>query len=251
MAAPAESDTDRHDPFFDVRQLDSRAAPAVRPKPAATLILVRRDRGGPEFLLGKRHRKHKFMPDLFVFPGGRLSYADHRLKTDGTLPAQTEAAFCRCGSAKQAVPLGLCAIREAFEETGILLGAKDVPPPATRAPEWAPFTDLGAAPDLGRLQLVARAITPPPLPRRFDTWFFLAELAPEETAPQAGATGELLDLTWAGPGAADDLPLPSITRQVIRDAGAYLQRQERGNGHGQARTPFYRFRHGKPAIETL
>ena len=54
-------------------------SPYVRPKDAATLILV--DRGGqvPKVLLGKRHQGHKFMPGKFVFPGGRVDPADRRM----------------------------------------------------------------------------------------------------------------------------------------------------------------------------
>src|SRR5712675_588409 len=54
-------------------------SPYVRPKDAATLILVDRSGPVPKVLLGKRHQRHKFMPGKFVFPGGRVDAADHAM----------------------------------------------------------------------------------------------------------------------------------------------------------------------------
>ena len=50
--------------------------PYVRPKDAATLILVDRSGPAPKVLLGKRHARHKFMPGRYVFPGGRVDPDD-------------------------------------------------------------------------------------------------------------------------------------------------------------------------------
>src|SRR5207302_2898469 len=67
------------------------SSPYVRPKDAATLILVDRSGRVPKVLLGKRHHGHKFMPGKFVFPGGRVDPADQRMLVARTLHPQTEA----------------------------------------------------------------------------------------------------------------------------------------------------------------
>src|SRR5207244_7785178 len=67
------------------------SSPYVRPKDAATLILV--DRGGlvPKVLLGKRHQRHKFMPGRYVFPGGRVDPVDRRMPVARPLDSHAQA----------------------------------------------------------------------------------------------------------------------------------------------------------------
>ncbi len=56
---------------------EAMAEPVIRPKDAATIILVRRQRRKLYVLMGMRHSRHAFMPDRYVFPGGRVDRADH------------------------------------------------------------------------------------------------------------------------------------------------------------------------------
>src|SRR5215468_2183010 len=67
------------------------SSPHVRPKDAATLILVDRSDSVPKVLLGKRHHGHKFMPGKFVFPGGRIDPADRRMPAARELNPHVEA----------------------------------------------------------------------------------------------------------------------------------------------------------------
>src|SRR5262245_40567599 len=132
-------------------------SPYVRPKDAATLILVDRSGPVPKVLLGKRHASHKFMPGRYVFPGGRVDPSDRRMPVGGALDPQAEAKLCirvQRPSAAKARAFALAAIRETFEETGLVLGqphngSLDVPPSP-----WAAFAATRFLPDLGALRFI-------------------------------------------------------------------------------------------------
>src|SRR5580704_5994135 len=105
--------------------------PNQRPRDAATLILI--DASGPtaKVLLGKRHHGHKFMPGKYVFPGGAVEPADKRMPTARPLDRHAEQRLMHAvkrPSPVKARALAMAAIRETYEETGLLLGA-----PAQRA----------------------------------------------------------------------------------------------------------------------
>src|SRR5262245_38042674 len=166
------------------------SSPYVRPKDAATLILVDRAGRVPKVLLGKRHHGHKFMPGKFVFPGGRVDPADQRMPVARPLDPATEAHLMKRlqrPSAAKARVFALAAIRETFEETGLLLGVRGQATTVPRGP-WAAFAQANILPDLGDLHFIGRAITPPGRPRRFDARFFTLDhtaLAPRSD----GVTG--------------------------------------------------------------
>ena len=97
----------------------------IRPKDAATLILVDRSGRVPKVLLGKRHARHKFMPGKFVFPGGGVDPTDKAMAVATALDPQAEMRLMQRfhkGSPVRARALALAAVRETFEETGLLLG---------------------------------------------------------------------------------------------------------------------------------
>src|ERR1700741_3811669 len=101
--------------------------PNLRPKDAATLILI--DRAGkiPKVLLGKRHARHKFMPGKFVFPGGGVDPTDKAMPIASPLDRHAEKRLMQRfhkASAVRARALALAAVRETFEETGLLLGTR-------------------------------------------------------------------------------------------------------------------------------
>ena len=151
--------------------------PNQRPRDAATLILLDRSGPTPKVLLGKRHARHAFMPDVFVFPGGRLDPSDRLLPADGALDPRIEARLMK-GMAKpsraKARALALAAIRECFEETGLLIGSCKSAVPIDTGIRWQDFAQNGIVADLPALHFIARAITPPRRPRRYDTRFFAA-----------------------------------------------------------------------------
>ena len=193
-------------------------ATSLRPRDAATLVLVRRDLPEPRLLLDRRAGGHAFMPDKWVFPGGRLDRGDWNVPVAADLAAdvarQVAAAPRRAPACPQrfARALALAAVRETFEETGLLLGQPAPARPARGA--WGRFLGLGVRPDLGGLAYLARAITPPGRTRRFDARFFLADAA-RLVALDPVDSHELSELCWLTLEDARLLDLPTVTRAVL------------------------------------
>jgi 8-oxo-dGTP pyrophosphatase MutT (NUDIX family) len=92
----------------------------------------------------------------------------------------------------------MAAVRETFEEVGYVIGSPATPAPTRAALPGSSSTRPATAPDLDRLRLLARAITPPGRPRRFDTRFFVADASviANPDAPIAPETDELLTPHW-------------------------------------------------------
>src|SRR5256885_173960 len=152
--------------------------PNVRPRDAATMFTTDRAASSPQVLLGRRHHGHKFMPGKFVFPGGRVEPLDRRMASATQIAPQVEARLMqnvRRPSRDKGRGLVLAAIRETFEETGILLGTKTRDAPGSPGGPWDAFVAAGVVPDLAPVHFIARAITPPGPPKRFDTRFFAVD----------------------------------------------------------------------------
>lgn len=209
-------------------------APTPRPRDAATLILVRRDAAAPRVLMGKRSGRHDFMPDKYVFPGGRVDRHDGRV-TAFTELTERNTARLKVQSRRLPRSLAMTAIRETFEETGLLIGRNAEMP--AKAPEgWQPLYDLDIAPCLEGLDFIGRAITPPYRPKRFDARFFMAEAEKvliDDRPPLDGA--ELHDLQWVTLSDAMDLDLPNVTRFMLGEIG------ERVDGKTDLRPLFLRW----------
>ena len=204
-----------------------KAAPkALRPRDAATLILIDRARGGISVLMGKRNERHTFMPGKFVFPGGAVEPDDRKMAVAGPLDEIVERKLLeRSGHASSdyARGLALAAIRETFEETGLALGVTDVgAPDETPNEHWARFAATGVFPALDGLDFLARAITPPGRARRFDARFFTADasLVAHTTPDVVGPEAELVELVWTKLDDALALDIPNITRAVLGDLAA-------------------------------
>ncbi len=196
-------------------------SPRLRPKDAATLILVRtRAAGAPEILMGRRPQRQAFMPDQYVFPGGRVDASDRWVKPAAELRPAVAARLAKACSPARARSLGAAAIRETFEETGLMLAAPSTPPRGAVRPEWQPFHAAGLAPALDRLDYIYRAVTPPGQPRRFDARFFVADGS--GLAGTLGGNGELLDLRWVSLPDATALPIPRITALVLAELARLL-----------------------------
>jgi 8-oxo-dGTP pyrophosphatase MutT (NUDIX family) len=218
-----------------------RTSVNVRPKDAATLIIVDRSGPTPKVLLGKRHHAHKFMPGKFVFPGGRLEPNDRLMPAATPLNPYTEK-FLMVGtkrpSPSRAKALALAAIRETFEETGLVLGAPMQN--AGRVPDgpWAEFAKSGFYPDLSSLHFIARAVTPSRRPRRFDTRFFAVDAATiaHKVEGVVHADAELVELVWMPISEARSLDMPTVTGVILQELEA---RVAAGFGHDLP-VPFYR-----------
>lgn len=214
----------------------------IRPRNAATLVILDRDGGRTRILMGKRHRSLAFMPGALVFPGGRVDPSDGSIPAAGELPAATRrkllAHMSINASPRGARALGMAALRELAEETGLLLGTRGAPFPTGHA-GWQAFRDEDVAPSLSGLVLLARAITPPGPPRRFDTWFFVARAEDIAHVPQGGFTpcGELEELRWIRPEEAMDGETREITGVMLVEL---MHRLERDPGlDPEYPAPFY------------
>ncbi|MBI1330051.1 MAG: NUDIX hydrolase [Alphaproteobacteria bacterium] len=217
----------------------------LRPKDAGTLILTRKEGGETRLLMGRRHEGMAFMAGKYVFPGGRVDLADYRVPAGGELAPDVLAKVSRGIPPARARAVALAAVRETFEETGVLVGERTDKTPRTRAGHWAKFFAHGVVPKLDALQFVARAITPPNRTRRFDARFFWADASAIAHMLDAHENTELLTPCWVTFAEARALDLPSITRTVIDEIEARLS-------EGAARpVPFFRFRRNKPSIEYL
>jgi 8-oxo-dGTP pyrophosphatase MutT (NUDIX family) len=232
----------------------ARSLRALRPRDAATLILVERSERKPaRVLMGKRHAGHRFMPGKFVFPGGRVEPEDRRMPATGALDANVEEklnARVRRPSPTFARALALAAIRETFEETGLAIGISDCGAPENPPPgAWARFAATGVHPALDAIDFLARAITPPGRPRRFDARFLIvdARFIAKRIDGAVHSEAELVELVWTPLDEARSLDLPAITHAALDDLAQALE----GGLDKRRPRPFYREIRGKPLREQL
>ena len=177
---------------------------AVRPRHAASLIVVRETRNGPEMLMGMRGSRHRFMPNVLVFPGGRVDRDDHRAPFATPLREETRALLERTAPPRLAQSLALAAARELEEETGLHLASQP-----------------GGLPELDGLHYLCRAVTPPSQHMRFNARFLVVE-AERITGTLAGS-GELESLAYyAMHEVLRSQSLAGITRGVLENLQRFL-----------------------------
>jgi 8-oxo-dGTP pyrophosphatase MutT (NUDIX family) len=237
----------------------------VRPAEAAGLVLIRQavsaSQGGldTEVLLGRRSGRSRFMPGIYVFPGGRVGPEDRQPSGFAEPLPNPPPGLDR--ATRQRLPVfARAALRETYEETGLLLGAAEAAsahpprlgahPPRPGIPglggsglggsglggsglgssslgssslggaaPWKAFAAAGLEPGFSGMRLVARAITPANSPVRFHTRFFLAEGT--AAVGEFGGDGELEDIRWAPVESLPDLPMADITHLVLEEALAH------------------------------
>jgi len=202
---------------------DGRLAPAV-PRDAATVILIREDAVGIEAFLLRRTAELEFAPGAYVFPGGSVDARDADPGVGWAGPGPADFAALLDVSPDRARALVCAAVRETFEESGVLLAGPSQDELAgdstvLAADRHALLTGSASLAEvLGRRGLIlrtdlltpwARWITPEVSPRRFDTWFFAAAMPPGQTATAApegfadhADPGESESGTWMRPAAA-------------------------------------------------
>ena len=190
--------------------LDRADAAVVEPKPAATVVLLRDGDQGLEVLLLKRHRSSGFVPGAYVFPGGRTDAAD------GDAQLLAHAASFR--DLNIPIEYWFAAMREVFEETGVLLakdGAGQWVPDAATDPlieQWRVklmdeqatllqvLRSRGYTLEFSGVAYFAHWITPVAEPRRYDTRFFAAAVPPDRTI--RADPREMTDVAWLTPATA-------------------------------------------------
>lgn len=193
------------------------------PRPAATIVLMREARPGLQILLLRRARSSGFVPGAWVFPGGRVDTADGVSRVaDRLLGPDAATAASRLGMSSDAEPTPLAyyvaALREAFEETGLLVGraldahrghppgAGDLRVSALRKALMADEVTFSEVLDAlgcrggGAVEYIAHWITPVVEPRRYDTRFFAASV-PEGSEPVLDPR-EMTHALWLTPAEA-------------------------------------------------
>jgi 8-oxo-dGTP pyrophosphatase MutT (NUDIX family) len=186
----------------------------LRPRPSASLILIDREQPTPRILVGRRGSGHVFMPDFYVFPGGRRDPRDFALPfskdLDPAVLQKLQAGFAAPASPAGARALALAAARELYEETGLRLGH-----PRTVAEQGS---------DLSSLRYIARAVTPPGAIRRFDNRFFATFI--DEAAIDLSSlreSDELSDFRWLDLSDLRAVNLPEIVFAVADDLKKSLE----------------------------
>lgn len=229
----------------------------IEPRPAATVAVTRDAGDGLEVLLLQRTRSAVFMPGVFVFPGGAVDAADREpISPRRTGGIDESVANRMIGVREGGLAFLLAAIRECFEESGLLLA--DV---AGRGPPGDDARDLDLAAwrrrlgdggctvaqlceelDLrlhaDRMVYLSHWVTPPGPPRRYDTRFFVAPAPPGQTATPDG--NEVVDHVWMAPGEAlernrrGELPLGGPTIRTLRTLAGF-DTTEQLMGHARPR----------------
>lgn len=224
----------------------AKTDPHLRPRDASTLIILDTSAGEPRILFGKRRMDQVFQPGKYVFPGGRVDPSDLRVSTPDTLAATEVRKLLReikgRPSERRVNAFALAAVRETYEETGLLLGAKTPTPGRSSIPVWQKFLSQGVAPRLASMTFLARAITPPGKPRRYDTRFFCVR-AEEIAVRTTDNDGELTETHWLTLDEAKTFDLPTIQRAILEDLADRLK-QEGHLGPSAHPVPFYHMKNG-------
>jgi len=241
------------------QSLDEPPAVPAEPRPAATIVLMRDAAEGLEILLMRRNRNSGFVPGAYVFPGGRVDGSDGEFASatlvDGLTPEQSAQRLALEDPAG-AMAYYMAALREAFEETGILVG---VYPDGSSPPSAADDKGVDAVRDRlmmdqlsfsdaltelncriagDAIEYIAHWITPIPEPRRYDTRFFAARV-PRDTAAIVDPR-EMTDALWIAPGDAlrrcDEGTLPMVfpTIKTIEELEAYRTVDHALDSYGSA-----------------
>ncbi|MTI44218.1 hypothetical protein JM93_04110 [Roseibium hamelinense] len=222
--------------------------PYIRPKDASTLLILDRTGKGPvRVLMGRRHMRHTFMPGKYVFPGGRLDASDSRIAISAPYHPAVEEKLRRDPKAVRTdarlKALALAAIRETYEEAGLFIGRK-TEGALKLGKGFEAFEERHICLDLAPLRLVARAITPPKRPRRFDTRFFAvwADTIADKLDGGTGPSGELEDVAWLTLEEARGKELPFITKTILSDLEQRIETDP--ELRPDTRIPYYFFRNG-------
>lgn len=232
----------------EVRDLRSRTREShgyVKPRNASTMILLDGDMRDPVVLMGRRNKKLKFMPGALVFPGGSVDPHDGSVKAcdDLTLATQNRLISAMRGkpTKRGAKALAIAAVREVSEESGLLIGKPGNL--QSNHEHWADFKHENIVPSLSGIRLFSRAITPPGMVRRFDTWFFVAHASEVGFTPEGGFSpdGELEDLQWIRPEEAIVENTREITRVMLVEL---IQRLREDPGLSDAHPAPYYFTRG-------
>ncbi|MFC8718699.1 NUDIX hydrolase [Kitasatospora sp. NPDC057198] len=197
-----------------IRALAAGELVPVPPRPSATVVLLREGAAGPEVYLLRRRATMAFAGGMYAYPGGGVDPRDREVRPPWAGPSPAEWAG-RLGVDEPTACAVLCAaVRETFEEAGVLLAGPDADT-LVEPRDWAAERgalerhEVSLAEFLAEHRLVlrsdllapwARWVTPEFEERRFDTWFFAAALPSGQAA--ADTVGEADRVAWLTPAEA-------------------------------------------------
>ena len=202
----------------------------VKPRHAASLVIYEQRADDLYILMGRRAKSHKFLPDVYVFPGGRVDRADAQVTPLAPLAPDIEEMLSQPAGMAHAV--ATAAVRETHEETGLIIGN---------------VKDDTLLPDLSRLDFIARAITPPNSPIRFNTRFLTLD-AKYVTGGDLGGSGELIDLHWIPLSETHRVPLIDVTEFVLEEVDRKIKRAAAPLPRQGGQIPLFTYYRGKPFI---
>jgi 8-oxo-dGTP pyrophosphatase MutT (NUDIX family) len=193
----------------DVAEAVAAKPVAVPVRDAASLILLRGAGRDLELLAGRRPLTVRFMPGVYVFPGGAVDPEDARPWQTEIDPDCMPPRLMRCARA---------AVRETWEETGVCFGRVGAGSTALRSasPVAEAYAEAGVVAGFDRLRYVGRAITPVRVFRRFNTRFFLGDGA--DVVGEPYATDELEDVRWHPIGREPLEPLRDVSQFMLARA---------------------------------
>jgi len=239
-------------PGFASRLDDPHFEPAAT-SPASTVVVARPGETGIEVLLLRRPQRSGFAAGAWVFPGGRVDPSDSDLTITRAMTGPDPATWAeRLGldDPEEALGFVVAALREAWEETGILIGhaSPDADLQGTRRSLLSGELDMAQAVDrteiryaLDDLVYIAHWITPEPEPRRYDTRFFLARVAPGAQCVLEG--DELAEARWISPAEAMEkfsqgtMMLLPPTADTLRRLGEFRDLDEAWSALADAPVP--------------
>ncbi|MBW2696574.1 MAG: NUDIX hydrolase [Deltaproteobacteria bacterium] len=198
----------------------------ARPRDAASLVVVRGAGQSLRVLMGRRAPRHRFMPDVWVFPGGGVEHGDHHRPLLRPLRRAVARPLEQRWSPARVRALAIAAVRETWEETGLAVG--DV-----RGGQFLP--------DLAPLRYLGRAITPAQSEIRYHARFFVTDAG--AARGRLRGNGELMDLSWLPIAMARRLPIIDVTEEVL-DRVARVHGERR-----RSRSFFIHYRLGERCID--
>tara|TARA_B100000686_G_C16736753_1_gene944102 strand:- start:1063 stop:1758 length:696 start_codon:yes stop_codon:yes gene_type:complete len=214
-----------------------------KPRDAGSLILYKITDNQIYILMGRRPPSQKFMPDIFVFPGGAVEREDGYMEFTEDLNIQTKKILTKYCSIHRARAIALAAIRETYEETGIMIGEKEQKFSKKFKNSWKVFEENKIKPRLDTLKFIARAITPKGQTKRFHARFFLSDSKFKNGFIKYN--NELLDIDWYPLNSIfSTLPLAQVTELILKEAITKLNLES----HHYEKVPVFSRRRGKRVV---
>ncbi len=185
------------------------------PRDASSVIIIKKKNSKLYLLMGRRPKKSKFMPGIYVFPGGAIDKADYQINKFFNLSTTLKKDLLKSRSNKHTIAIMLAAIRETAEECGLFLAEKKIVKYEKLIFDntWNVFLKKSFVPSIQKLNYFARAITPSFLKTRFHARFFIANF--NDFVGKIKTNGELENIDWVEIKKAKLLPIADVTEFLI------------------------------------